>query len=58
LLASAGFWVIVPYLRGYGTTRSLSGETPRNGQQSVGAADIVCLMDALKIGKATIAGYD
>jgi hypothetical protein len=43
---------------GYGTTRFLSGETPRNGQQSVGAADIVCLMDALKIGKATIAGYD
>jgi pimeloyl-ACP methyl ester carboxylesterase len=58
LLASAGFRVIVPYLRGYGTTRFLSGETPRNGQQSVVAADIVSLMDALKIGKATIAGYD
>jgi pimeloyl-ACP methyl ester carboxylesterase len=58
LLASAGYRVIVPYLRGYGTTRFLSSETVRNGQQSALAVDIVALMDALKIGKATIGGYD
>ena len=58
LLASAGYRVIVPYLRGYGTTRFLSSETFRNGQQSVVAVDIIALMDALKIEKATIAGYD
>jgi pimeloyl-ACP methyl ester carboxylesterase len=58
LLASAGYRVIVPYLRGYGTTRFLSGETIRNGQQSVVAVDIIALMDALKIEKATIAGFD
>jgi pimeloyl-ACP methyl ester carboxylesterase len=58
LLASAGYRVIVPHLRGYGTTRFLSGETFRNGQQSVIAVDIINLMDALKINKATIAGFD
>jgi pimeloyl-ACP methyl ester carboxylesterase len=58
LLASAGYRVIVPYLRGYGTTRFLSADAVRNGQQSVVAADIVALMDALRIEKATIAGYD
>ena len=58
LLASAGYRVIVPYLRGYGTTRFLSSETVRNGQQSVVAVDIIALMDALKIEKATIGGYD
>jgi pimeloyl-ACP methyl ester carboxylesterase len=58
LLASAGYRVIVPYLRGYGTTRFLSGETLRNGQQSVVAFDVIALMDALKIEKATIAGFD
>jgi pimeloyl-ACP methyl ester carboxylesterase len=58
LLASAGYRVIVPYLRGCGTTRFLSSETFRNGQQSVVAADVIALMDALKIEKATIAGYD
>ena len=58
LLASAGFRVIVPYLRGYGTTRFLSSETARNGQQSVIAVDIIALMDALEIEKATIAGCD
>ena len=58
LLASAGYRVIVPYLRGYGTTRFLSSETFRNGQQSVIAVDIIALMDALKIEKAIIAGYD
>jgi pimeloyl-ACP methyl ester carboxylesterase len=58
LLASAGYRVFVPYLRGYGTTRFLSSETVRNGQQSVVALDIIALMDALKIEKATIAGFD
>ncbi|CAN5188782.1 alpha/beta hydrolase [soil metagenome] len=58
LLASAGYRVIVPYLRGYGTTRFLSDGTVRNGQQSVIAVDIIALMDALKIEKATIAGCD
>jgi pimeloyl-ACP methyl ester carboxylesterase len=58
LLASAGYRVIVPYLRGYGMTRFLSSETARNGQQSVLAADIIALMDALKIAKAIVAGYD
>ena len=57
-LASAGYRVIVPYLRGYGTTRFLSSETFRNGQQSVVAVDIIALMDALKIEKAILAGYD
>src|SRR4051794_21278882 len=58
LLAAAGYRVIVPYLRGYGTTRFLSGETPRNGQQAVVAVDLIGLMDALKIDKATLAGFD
>jgi len=58
VLASAGYRVIVPYLRGYGATRFLSGETVRNGQQSVVAADAIALMDALKIEKATIGGFD
>ena len=58
LLASAGYRVIVPYLRGYGTTRFLSSETVRNGQPSVVAVDTVALMDALKIEKATLAGFD
>jgi pimeloyl-ACP methyl ester carboxylesterase len=58
LLASAGYRVIVPYLRGYGATLFLSGATPRNGQQSVLAVDVIALLDALKIGKAIVAGYD
>jgi pimeloyl-ACP methyl ester carboxylesterase len=58
LLASAGYRVIVPYLRGYGTTRFLSSETPRNGQQSVIAVDMLALMDALKIPKAILGGFD
>src|ERR1700677_2277316 len=58
LLASAGYRVIVPYLRGYGTTRFLSSKTFRNGQQSVVALDIIDLMDALKIKKAIIGGFD
>jgi pimeloyl-ACP methyl ester carboxylesterase len=58
LLASAGYRVIVPYLRGYGTSRFLSSDTPRNGQQSVFAVDAIALMDALKVQKATIGGFD
>jgi pimeloyl-ACP methyl ester carboxylesterase len=58
LLASAGYRVIVPYLRGYGSTRFLSSETVRNGQQSVVALDIIALMDSLKIEKATLGGFD
>src|SRR5580698_2955870 len=58
ILASAGYRVIVPYLRGYGSTRFLSDATVRNGQQSVVALDIIALMDALKIPKAVIGGYD
>ncbi len=58
LLVSAGYRVIVPYLRGFGTTRFLSSETFRNGQQSVVALDIIALMDALKISKAILAGFD
>jgi pimeloyl-ACP methyl ester carboxylesterase len=58
LLASAGYRVIVPYLRGYGTTRFLSSATTRNGQQSVVAIDTIALMDALRINKAIFAGYD
>jgi pimeloyl-ACP methyl ester carboxylesterase len=58
LLAAVGYRVIVPYLRGYGTTRFLSSDTVRNGQQSVVALDIIALMDALKIEKATLAGFD
>jgi pimeloyl-ACP methyl ester carboxylesterase len=58
LLAAKGYRVIVPYLRGYGTTRFLSSETVRNGQPSAVALDITALMDALKTEKATIAGFD
>jgi pimeloyl-ACP methyl ester carboxylesterase len=58
LLASAGYRVIVPYLRGYGPTRFLSTDTFRNGQPSALAADVIALMDALKIDKAILAGFD
>jgi pimeloyl-ACP methyl ester carboxylesterase len=58
LLAAAGYRVIVPYVRGYGTTRFLSSDTVRNGQQAVVALDVIALMDALKIQKAVIGGFD
>jgi pimeloyl-ACP methyl ester carboxylesterase len=58
LLAAAGYRVIVPYLRGYGTTRFLSEATFRNGQQAALAVDTVALLDALKIEQAIIAGFD
>jgi pimeloyl-ACP methyl ester carboxylesterase len=58
LLAAAGYRVVVPYLRGYGGTRFRSSKTARNGQQSVLAHDAIDLMDALKIQKAILAGFD
>jgi pimeloyl-ACP methyl ester carboxylesterase len=57
-LASTGFRVLVPYLRGYGATRFLSGDTFRNGQPSALAVDLIAFMDALKIDKAVLAGFD
>jgi pimeloyl-ACP methyl ester carboxylesterase len=57
-LAGAGFRVIAPWLRGYGTTRFLAADTPRNGQQAALATDVIALMDALKIDKAVVAGFD
>ncbi len=58
LLAAAGYRVVVPYLRGFGATRFLSDETFRNGEQAALGLDVVSLMDALKIDKAIIAGFD
>jgi pimeloyl-ACP methyl ester carboxylesterase len=58
LLAAAGYRVVVPHLRGYGSTRFLSEATFRNGQQSVLAVDTIALMDALGIEQAIIAGFD
>src|SRR5205807_6018858 len=58
MLASAGYRVIVPYLRGYGGTRFLSNDTMRNGQPSAIATDTIALMDALKIETAILAGFD
>ncbi len=58
LLASAGYRVIVPYLRGYGTTSFLSSATMRNGEQAALALDIIALMDALQIKQAVIGGFD
>jgi len=58
LLAQAGFRVIAPWLRGYGTTRFLAADAVRNGQQGALALDVVALMDALKVDKAVVAGFD
>ena len=58
LLAAQGYRVVIPYVRGHGTTRFLSQETFRNGQQSVLAVDAIALMDALEIDKAVVAGFD
>ena len=58
VLAQEGYRVIVPYVRGYSTTTFLSSSTPRNGQQAVLAVDTIALMDALKIEKAIVAGFD
>ena len=57
-LAARGFRVVVPFVRGYGSTRFLSADTPRNGQPSVVALDAVALMDALGIRSAILAGFD
>ena len=58
LLAAAGARVIVPWMRGYGATRFLSPDTPRSGEQAAFGADLLALLDALKIGKAVVGGYD
>jgi pimeloyl-ACP methyl ester carboxylesterase len=58
VLAAAGYRVFVPHLRGHGTTRFLSSGTFRNAQQAVVALDIIALMDALRIERAILAGYD
>jgi pimeloyl-ACP methyl ester carboxylesterase len=58
LLASAGYRVLIPYLRGYGATRFLSGESFRNGQPSALAVDVIDFMNALRIEKAVLAGFD
>lgn len=58
LLAQRGYRVIIPYLRGYGSTRFLSGSAVRNGQQSALALDMIALMDALRIEQAVVAGFD
>jgi len=58
ILAAKGYRVIVPYLRGHGTTRFLSEDTMRNGEQAAIAVDVIALMDALKIRKAIVGGFD
>lgn len=58
LLASEGYRVFVPYLRGYGTTRFLSADTPRNAQQAALASDVIAFMDVLGLHQAIIAGFD
>jgi pimeloyl-ACP methyl ester carboxylesterase len=58
LLVTAGYRVIIPYLRGYGTTQFLSSGTVRNGQPSALGVDVIAMMDALKIEQATLAGFD
>jgi pimeloyl-ACP methyl ester carboxylesterase len=58
LLGAQGYRVIIPYLRGYGSTRFLAGDTLRNGQQSVLAVDAIALLDALEVDNAVVAGFD
>lgn len=58
MLAEQGCRVIVPYMRGYGATRFLSDATPRSGEQAAFGADLLALLDALKIERAVLAGYD
>jgi pimeloyl-ACP methyl ester carboxylesterase len=58
ILAAKGYRVVIPYLRGYGTTRFLAEDTIRNGEQAAIAVDVIALMDALKIQKTMIAGFD
>src|SRR6476661_3817577 len=58
ILTANGRRVIVPHLRGYGSTRFLSDDTPRNGEQAALAVDAVALLDALEIDRAVVAGFD
>jgi pimeloyl-ACP methyl ester carboxylesterase len=58
LLTTGGYRAILPYVRGFGTTRFLSDETPRNGEQAALALDVIALMDALEIESAVLAGFD
>ena len=58
LLAARGYRVIVPHLRGFGATRFLSDDAIRNGQQSALGLDVIALMDALKIERAVLGGFD
>jgi pimeloyl-ACP methyl ester carboxylesterase len=58
LLAAEGYRVVVPYLRGFGTTRFLSDATPRNGEQAALALDVIALLDVLEIQRAILAGFD
>jgi pimeloyl-ACP methyl ester carboxylesterase len=58
LLAAAGYQVVVPYLRGFGTTRFRSDDTVRNGEQAALALDVIALLDALEIERAILAGFD
>jgi pimeloyl-ACP methyl ester carboxylesterase len=58
LLAAQGYRVIVPYLRGFGTTRFLSDATLRNGEQAALAVDVIAFLDALAIERAIVAGFD
>ena len=58
MLAERGCRVIVPYLRGHGSTRFLDSATPRSGQQGAIGVDVIALMDALRVSRATLAAYD
>lgn len=58
ILSASGCRVIVPYLRGFGPTRFLGQDTPRSGEQAALGADLLALMDALKVPRAVLAGYD
>jgi pimeloyl-ACP methyl ester carboxylesterase len=58
VLVKAGYRVIIPYLRGYGSTVFLSAEAMRNGQQAALAFDVIALMDALKLPRAVLGGFD
>jgi pimeloyl-ACP methyl ester carboxylesterase len=57
-LAAEGYRVVVPYLRGFGTTRFRSDATVRNGEQAALALDVIALLDALEIERAIVAGFD
>jgi hypothetical protein len=58
ILAAKGYRVLIPYLRGFGSTRFLSAATPRNGQQSALAVDMIAFLDALKVKDAIVGGFD